>query len=254
MPAGAVPVELFVSRWGRGARGALLIHGLGSASSTWWRVAEAVAGEGFAVAAPDLRGHGLSPRATSYGIDALVTDLLELGGGWEVAVGHSLGGLLAARAAVDDPGFAAALVLLDPVFEIPAERFEEVVAEQVDEVARPLDAEAILRANPRWHPEDAANKARAVRMTSPYVVERILRDNAPWSFAHVAQALVVPTMILGADPGVGGLLDPRLGERLAAGNPRISFRVVAGAAHSIQREEPGVVLDAVRSLVGQLHR
>jgi pimeloyl-ACP methyl ester carboxylesterase len=69
-------------------------------------------------------------------------------------------------------------------------------------------------------------------------VERCLRDNLPWHFTDLARQLTVPTVILGADPALGAMFTPAH----AAGNPRITVRIAAGAAHNIHREDPAVVL------------
>ena len=57
-----MPVALTTSVWGTGPRRALLLHGLSSAGSTWWREAPELADLGFTVVAPDLRAHGTSPK------------------------------------------------------------------------------------------------------------------------------------------------------------------------------------------------
>jgi pimeloyl-ACP methyl ester carboxylesterase len=229
----ATPVALAVTAWGTpsAARRALLVHGLSASGATWWRIADGLAHAGYHVTAPDLRGHGRSPRTMTYRLDDHVADFTELGGGWDLVIGHSLGGLVATALATTD-GFTRRLLLLDPVLDIPDADVEDVVADQLAEVTGPPGA------NPRWHPEDVALKAAAVAATSPYVVERCLRDNLPWHFTDLARRLTVPTVILGADPALGAMFTPAH----AADNPRITVRIVAGAAHNIHREDPAAVL------------
>ena len=60
------PVALSTTVWGEGPHRALLLHGLTSAGSTWWRLAEDLAKIGYAVVAPDLRGHGTSPAGDDF--------------------------------------------------------------------------------------------------------------------------------------------------------------------------------------------
>jgi pimeloyl-ACP methyl ester carboxylesterase len=155
-------------------------------------------------------------------------------------VGHSLGGL-AAAAVAGSGGFTRRLLLIDPVFEIPDAEFEDVVAEQVAEVAGAPDAASFARANPRWHAEDAALKAAAAAATSAFVVERCLRDNSPWHFLDLARSLAVPTTILAADPAAGAMFTPDL----TAENPLVTARVVAGAGHNVHRDDPDAVLASV---------
>src|SRR5215475_10148255 len=92
-------MELNTLRWGdgRGPR-VLLIHGVQSAADTWWQIAEGLDAQ---VTAPDLRGHGASPRGERYRLADFVSDLEP---GWDLVVGHSLGGTLAAHALQHDRG------------------------------------------------------------------------------------------------------------------------------------------------------
>jgi pimeloyl-ACP methyl ester carboxylesterase len=95
-----VALQLNVRTWGSGPRTALLVHGFSDDAATWWRVAPAVAELGFTVLAPDLRGHGSSPRASSYALADFADDLVAcLPAGADVAVGHSLGALVLGLAA-----------------------------------------------------------------------------------------------------------------------------------------------------------
>lgn len=98
--------------------------------------------------APDLRGHGRSPRG-SYSVEEWVDDLVEsVPAEPELAIGHSLGGvlLLAAlprlrpvRAVYEDPGW-----WIDPDREPLIQEFE---------ARKRLSAAEIARSNPRWSPE-----------------------------------------------------------------------------------------------------
>src|SRR5689334_935518 len=110
--------SLHFHRWGREPARVLLIHGITSSGATMWQLGEALTDRG--AIAPDLLGHGESPDADRY----VVEDLADgIGRGYELVIGHSLGGFVAAHAAAHDPGFAQRLVLLDPALEIPDDAF-----------------------------------------------------------------------------------------------------------------------------------
>ena len=94
----------------------VLLHGIAGSSETWTDVIPALA-ERFTVLAPDLLGHGASPRSTgdfSLGAYAnTVRDLLEaLGHRAGTIVGHSLGGGVAMQFAYQFPERCQRLILV----------------------------------------------------------------------------------------------------------------------------------------------
>ena len=181
---GIAPLTLHSLQWGRvGASRVLLVHGVQSGANTWWQIADGLAAAGLHVTAPDLRGHGRSPTARRYRLADMVADLAGCGHDWDLVVGHSLGGTLVAYAAAHIPGFARHAVLLDPVFDLSENRFDQIVAEQLAELGS--DATTIGLAHPGWHPEDARQKALAAAACSPYAAEAVLRENRPWDHGNL---------------------------------------------------------------------
>jgi pimeloyl-ACP methyl ester carboxylesterase len=227
-------LPLNVHTWGpeTGAR-VLLVHGIQSSGATWWRIAEGLAARGARVAAPDLRGHGTSPRGDRHRLADFIADLRALGTDWDLVVGHSLGGTLTALALADDPGWAGRAVLLDPVLVLPEEDFEAIVAGQLRELRTTTEA-ALESAHPHWHPEDRRLKAEAVRQVDPRAAENGLRDNRPWDHAHVLNRITTPLTILvpSGDDAMFALDDPRA-------------IVIAGTGHSLHRDAPDRVLEAL---------
>jgi pimeloyl-ACP methyl ester carboxylesterase len=222
-------MELNTHRWGDGDTRVLLIHGICSSGATWWEIAAGI--EHATVVAPDLRGHGESPRAEDYSAAAFAEDL---GSGWDLVIGHSLGGLIAVHAAVHDPGFAKRLILLDPVLDL--DDFDGVTHANVDEARNPPTARQIARENPHWHPEHARLKALAAQQADPDAVERTMHDNAPWAHSPLADALTVPTLVF-----AGPMCSPAVG----AGNPLVETRTVPGTGHSLHRDRPELVLESI---------
>lgn len=78
---------------GSGARHVGLVHGLGADGATWAPVVDRLVATGrFTVTTVDLRGHGESDRAASYGVEEMADDVAEsLPRGLDAVVGHSLG-------------------------------------------------------------------------------------------------------------------------------------------------------------------
>lgn len=107
---------MFVREWGTGDKVALLIHGLASSSLTWRRFAKDLETSGYHVYAPDLKGHGQSENLLQYSIEAWAQDLIELNIKPSLIVGHSIGGLVAAK--VQRNLHAEKLILIDPVFRL----------------------------------------------------------------------------------------------------------------------------------------
>lgn len=95
----------------------VLIHGLGASAEIWQFNIEALASR-HRVFAPDLPGFGRTekPEWMDYGPAAysrFIREFLSAAGiGRAALVGHSLGGGVALRSALDDPGCAERLVLV----------------------------------------------------------------------------------------------------------------------------------------------
>lgn len=222
-------------------RRALLVHGLSSDSESWWRVEEALVADGWSVTVVDLRGHGSGPRTESYSLAEYAHDLP--GDGWDAVVGHSLGGAVSVLAA-QRPGFARALVLLDPVLEVPDELYAETVADQVSELG--LTAESLVALKPHWHPRDRDAKLLGVQRVDPAAVERTFSDTGRWDVTAETTALTVPTLILAGDPAVYSMLAPATAQAIVAANPLVEYRVIEGAGHSPHRDRPDATLAALR--------
>lgn len=188
---------------------------------------------GYRVAAPDLRGHGDSPPGDDYLLASYASDVLTLGREWDAVVGHSLGGAIAVTAAAKDRAFAGRLVLEDPVLSLPDPT--AFIAEYTKPFEDP-SAATILAHNPGWHQQDARMKEEALKATSPDVVRRTALENQPWDLVPTTMGLDIPMLLIAADPTQGGFVPPELGERIAAASPRVSFRALAGAGHSMHRD------------------
>ncbi|MDT5065651.1 MAG: lipase [Mycobacterium sp.] len=105
-------------RYGPAGRTQILaIHGLTGHGRRWEPLANRHLPE-FAIAAPDLLGHGRSSWAAPWTIDANVAALAAVldadPAGPVTVVGHSFGGAVALSLAQTRPDLVAALVLLDP--------------------------------------------------------------------------------------------------------------------------------------------
>jgi pimeloyl-ACP methyl ester carboxylesterase len=100
---------------------AVLLHGKNFCAATWETTIRALAGHGYRVIAPDQIGFCKSskPERYQYSFQALAENthaLLEsLGVRKIILIGHSTGGMLAARYALVYPDDVARLVLVNPI-------------------------------------------------------------------------------------------------------------------------------------------
>jgi pimeloyl-ACP methyl ester carboxylesterase len=237
-------VSLYTRHWGpeSGTPRILLLHGLTSAGRVWWQVAEALASHGWSVTAPDLRGHGRSPRAQSYLFAELTDDVLALGGGWDLVVGHSLGGAVSVLALQRDADFAARAVLIDPALRNDPAAVPAFLRSVLKQIADP-DAQAYRAAHPSW-PERTINTwVASQHEVDAEAVRAILETNRPWDVTAAALELSRPVHVLAADPALGPSFTAVEGDALMLANPNWSYEIVAGASHSVHRDQPQLVID-----------
>jgi len=94
----------------------VLLHGLFGAGQNFGAIARALAGE-YRVILPDLRDHGASPHGPIGGYGELAADVLETlaaAGALPCALaGHSMGGKVAMRLALDRPDAVSRLLVSD---------------------------------------------------------------------------------------------------------------------------------------------
>ncbi|MFT4056330.1 MAG: alpha/beta hydrolase [Novosphingobium sp.] len=102
-------------------RTAVLLHGKNFCSVTWDATIKALSGAGYRVIAPDQVGFCKSskPDRYQYGLHTLAANthdlLTRLKIDKPVIVGHSMGGMLAMRYALQYPGDVSKLVLVNPL-------------------------------------------------------------------------------------------------------------------------------------------
>ena len=243
----SAPIRLQTSVWNPlGERRALLIHGLSSDAGSWWRVASDLADDGWMVAAPDLRSHGRSPTAVDHRVTTMAADVAQLGDGWDLIVGHSLGGSIAAVLAGDH--HVPAMVLIDPVLLLPTSQ-REPLRDRVKASLDHPDAASIRAANPTWPERDVHRKVLALAALTPDVIDAVLDDNDPWDVRWTIPRWSGRAHLLAADPDQGALLSPAdVAEVVHAAGDRVTASVVHGAGHSLHRERPEVLREVIRTL------
>ena len=200
----------------RGARGTVLVvHGLGDHIGRYTHVAARLNGWGWNVAGYDQRGHGRSEGARGQlGTgDALLSDLSAVidavraaHNGPLVLLGHSMGGLVAARlcaeglAASPAPWYRAvdALVLSSPALDAGMNAAQKLLLAVLGPLAPNLAVNNGLR--PEWISRDPA--VVKAYMADPLVHDRVtprlvrfIVDGGQHARRHAARWLV-PTLLL----------------------------------------------------------
>jgi pimeloyl-ACP methyl ester carboxylesterase len=220
---------------------AVLLHGLSSGAEGWWRVRSFLEERGWSVETPALLGHGGREPAPRYALEDYVEDQRGLRA--DLLLGHSLGGAVATVLAAEDPQAFGRLILLDPVWNVPANDLPAVAAEQVAELAH--DESSLRAAKPHWDDRDIQAKLAAIRAVRPDAVARAFADPREWDIRPVAATVRTPALVLGGDPAVSTMLEPGDARAASAGCGTMDYAVIEGAGHSPHRDEPAATLAAI---------
>ena len=221
-------MKLHVRTWGEGDKVALLVHGLFSDSTNWHRVGPALAQRGYRVLAPDLRGHGESPRGR-YSIVDWSLDLLEtIDDVPDLAIGHSLGGLV--LAIVAKPLSARSAIYLDPAWRMSAEQDARFLAEWSRWLQWTSIDQQRERLGDRWPEEDLQLRWASMRIADPAIVPGLA---AGGGYDHSPEDSMVPSHVVAADPS--DFIPPGHADVLRERG--LVVRTVAGSGHSVFRED-----------------
>jgi pimeloyl-ACP methyl ester carboxylesterase len=230
------PLELHVRDYGgAGERVALLLHGLASDSRTWYALVPILQEHGYRVIAPDLAGHGGSPKSTAYSPERWASDVrasvLQTP---DLIIGHGLGAVVAARLA--DEYRPERVILLDPAFS-DSRGVTTVLrgARSLTKVEKG-DADDLRRRHPIWTDEQVELDVSAHRLWDPASAAGLTARGA----ADAPDITVVPTLaVLPEDPLAHPSLAGVLTER------GVEVRSVPGAGASILREDRPALIAAI---------
>ena len=142
----------------------LAIHGLTGHGQRWRTLATRYLSE-FAIAAPDLLGHGRSSWAAPWTLDANVAALAGLldveAEAPVLVVGHSFGGAVALNLAAARPDLVAGLVLLDPAVGLDGAWMRDIADDMLaDPDYTNRDEARAEKASGSWGDVDAAELER----------------------------------------------------------------------------------------------
>ena len=238
---------------GAGPGTIVLLHEMGGSLESWDEVVDLLP-EGYTVLCPDLRGAGMSERASALALDRLADDVHELVGELGLATpvvlaGIAVGGAVALHCAVRHPALVGALILMSPALGVPPEVRE----------ARLAVADTVLRSGMRAIVEGAlaGGYPEVVRARNPARYREFRArwlTNDPESFAATYRMLVdldldadlaaiaCPTCVVaGAHDAVR---TPAAMELVRDRIPGASFETL-DCAHHMSVQEPGLVAELI---------
>jgi len=111
-------MQLFHRKFGNpGDQPVIILHGLFGISDNWVSYGKRIAQEGFEVFIVDMRNHGQSPQSDTFNYLALIIDLFDFIDDHDIdcpiLIGHSMGGKVAMRFALENPIMVKKLVVVD---------------------------------------------------------------------------------------------------------------------------------------------
>jgi 3-oxoadipate enol-lactonase len=240
----------------------VLAHGFGL-DMRMWDPQVAHLAERFRVVRYDCRGFGssgpLDPAVPYTHAGDLIALLDHLAIADAVLAGLSFGGRVVLQAALAAPARVRGLALLDAVLDgVPWDRPS---ADALDEVARQVQAGGVLAGRAAWlaHPLFAAARerpdiaSRLAAMVAGYPGQHWLgqdpHSEAPPPIDALAD-VTAPTLVLAGERDVPGFLE--MSAVLARRIPGAEYRVVAGAGHMVNLEQPAAVNELLTRFLDEL--
>lgn len=230
-------------------RSVVLLHGVQSSRSSWWRIEQDLGDLGWDVHAFDLLGHG--SRVYDGTLPLTLEDLAEdvraqMREPVGVVVGHSLGSLVALTLARLDPDCCERVVIEDPPglggsvdpIEVAGDVESSVRAARDDPAAA---VEDLIAENPQWSWVDAVHAVESRRLLDLDTVGQLLRTNR-WDLQALVAECPVPVHLLAATDNTA-LIEPDRTALFDALGPDHS--VVIKSGHSIHRDRPALWLQHV---------
>jgi pimeloyl-ACP methyl ester carboxylesterase len=257
---------------------AVLLHGIGRSWRDFLPVLPAF--EKWHIYALDLRGHGKSGRVPNtyrsgdYAAD-VIAFLKKNIHGPAVIFGHSLGGIVAMRAAADAPEHVKAIIVGDSVLSrdtLAHSMYQELfsglhkivigggsVAEKARRLAKleilvPGLPEPVPIGDLPGNESDLEEWANCLHLLDPTAIQSTVEGRTLTDFDadRMLGKIRCPVLILQANPELGGLMSDTAVEKVRAQAGQVEvvrFRLLGHALH-LQRAQP--VIDAISSFLKRL--
>jgi alpha-beta hydrolase superfamily lysophospholipase len=247
--------------------GVLIVHGLGEHAGRYATLAAWFNERGYAVRSYDQSGHGRTPgrRGALSRPLALLDDLAAVYGQFAanlpappLLLGHSMGGLVALRAVLDQRVAPSALVLSSPALRAWTPAWEQALATRLARVLPNLPLRSGLPFEALSHEAAVVENYRHDPLRSGWITPRLARFifESGRHCIDAAASLPIPTLLLVA--GADRLVDPRGSYAFAAAaraSGQLTMHVHEDLFHELFNEaEPGRrrVLAQLETWLGQV--
>lgn len=232
-----------------------MVHGIGSRKSMWAPIVDALS-DSFTCVTYDLRGHGDSPiPSVPYSLDQLVADLealrVRLGHDKIHVIGHSLGGMIGPKFALDYPEHTMSVGLLSTAAgrtDEDSNKVKGVVARMRSDGIKNVLTTLVAR----WYtdefaaanPDKIAARIDQVLTTPPEVFLAVFDVYAEVEMAPWLHSVDAPCLVLTGenDPGC----NPRLNRFIDQELPNSDLVILPDVRHSIIVECPAQVAAHLR--------
>ncbi|WP_324672521.1 alpha/beta fold hydrolase [Hymenobacter sp. GOD-10R] len=241
----------------------LILHGLFGTSDNWQTLAKRWAEAGHRVIVADLRNHGRSPHASEHTYEVMSADVLELFDALQLQdatlLGHSMGGKVAMRFALDHPERLARLVVVDI-----APGFSDM--RHQDEILAGLHAVDLASLQTRQQADEALARHIPQFSIRQFLLKNLYRlDDNSFAWRQNLDALTMHIADIGAEitsahPFLkqalfvrGGLSDYITADdklhSIPALFPNSQVETVPDAGHWVHAENPDRIFELVQSFM-----
>jgi pimeloyl-ACP methyl ester carboxylesterase len=254
-------IHVHYTRTGDGNKPALVLaHGFSDNGMCWLPVARDLEAD-YDVILPDARGHGKSARLHAGEDVDMPGDLAglirALGLRQPIVAGHSMGGSVTAVTAMLYPDLVRALVLEDPGWHNPPPKEEKPAQPQPNPFmdwllsleGKSLDElVAKCRADePKWAEVELLPWAEAKQQLDKTIFQTNRKPAHDWH--TVVPAIHCPTLLITAEVEKGAIITAEMAAEAQALNPRVQVVKIAGAGHSIRRDNYADYMSALRKFL-----